>query len=355
MTENRASMQRHPANPIITPAQVRPSHPEFRVRGAFNPGAITFGDEILLLLRVAEDVPAAEGRVRVPIVEFDTGRPVPRILDLDVDDPDVQRKDTRGVVHKGRDYLSTLSHLRLARSRDGINFTVDPEPFLMPADESERFGVEDARISRIGDDYWINFTVVSNDGWATALASTRDFRSVTRHGIIFPPQNKDVSIFPEKIGDRYFALHRPNNSGFGRPSIWSAESPDLLHWGRHKCLLRPRDTVWEEQKIGGGAPSLRTPEGWLQVYHGKGQQQRYSLFTALLDPDDPSRVLKRATTPFLVPEADYEVQGFFGGVVFTNGLICREDGSVLLYYGACDEVTCVATTSVGELLATLDQ
>lgn len=348
-------MQRHSANPIITPEMVTPSNPGFRVRGAFNPGATTFGDEILLLLRVAEDVPAEHGRVRVPIVDFKSGRGVPRMLDVAVDDPDVQLKDTRGVVYQGRDYLSTLSHLRLARSRDGVRFTVDAEPFLFPADESERFGVEDARITQIGDTYWINFTVVSNDGWATALASTTDFNSVTRHGIIFPPQNKDVSIFPEQVGGRYVALHRPNNVGFGKPSIWYAESPDLIHWGGHQCLLRPRDTVWEEQKIGGGAPCLKTPEGWLHVYHGKGREQRYSLFTVLLDLERPSRVLKQAATPCLAPEAPYETSGFFAGVVFTNGLVARDDGRVLLYYGVCDQATCLAETSVAELLASLDR
>jgi predicted GH43/DUF377 family glycosyl hydrolase len=347
-------MKRHPANPLITPEMVPPSHPGYRVRGAFNPGAVAFGDEILLLLRVAEDVPAEAGRVRVPMVDFVDGLGVPRVLDVAVDDPDVQLKDTRGIVYRGVDYLSTLSHLRLARSRDGVHFTVDREPFLFPADPSERFGVEDARITQIGETYWINFTVVSNDGWATALASTKDFKSVTRHGIIFPPQNKDVSIFPEKVGGRYCALHRPNNSGFGKPSIWYAESPDLLNWGNHQCLLRPRETRWEQQKIGGGAPSVQTRDGWLQVYHGKGEGQRYSLFTLLLDLEHPSRILKQATTPCLIPEADYETNGFFGNVVFTNGLVVRDDGSVLLYYGACDEYTCLAETTVEDLLATLD-
>jgi predicted GH43/DUF377 family glycosyl hydrolase len=348
-------MRRHPENPVIRPAMVKPSNPGFRVRGAFNPGATAFGDEILLLLRVAEDAPAAPGRVRVPIVDFSTGRGESQLLDVSIDDSDVELKDTRGVVYRGRDYLSTLSHLRLARSRDGVHFTVDPEPFLFPADESERFGVEDARITRLNDTYWINFTVVSNDGWSTALASTTDFRTVTRHGIIFPPQNKDVSIFPGLVRDRFGALHRPNNVGFGKPSIWYAESPDLFHWGAHRCVLRPRDTAWEEQKIGGGAPCLETPDGWLQIYHGKGREQRYSLFTALLDRSEPWRVLKQSNTPFLVPEAPYETTGFFPGVVFTNGLVARDDGSVLLYYGACDELTCVVETSVDELLATLDR
>jgi len=348
-------MRRHDANPIVTPDMVRPSNPNYRVRGAFNPGAARLGEEIVLLLRVAEDVPADHGRAAVPVVTFDDGPGRPDVLEVSVSDPDVELKDTRGIVYRGADYLSTLSHLRLARSRDGIRFEVEPEPFLFPSDRSEVFGVEDARITKIGDTYWINYTCVSSDGWATALASTTDFRTVERHEIIFPPQNKDVSLFPEKIGGRFCALHRPNNSGFGKPSIWYAESPDLIHWGHHKCLLRPRDTVREEQKIGGGAPCIKTPDGWLQIYHGKGREQVYSLFTVLLDADEPTRVLKRARSPFLKPELDYETSGFFPYVVFSNGLVEFDDGTVFVYYGACDSVTCVAETSIDELLQSLDE
>lgn len=343
-------MKRYEDNPIITPEMVPPSNPNYRVRGAFNPGAIEHDGEILLLLRVAEDVPAETGRVAVPKVRFEGHRGVPDVLEVAVDDPDVELQDTRGVVYRGVDYLSTMSHLRLARSRDGARFQVDPEPFLFPSRPDEVFGVEDARITKLDDAYYINYTVVSPDGWATALARTKDFRTVERLGIILPPQNKDVSIFPRKVGGKYVALHRPNNSGFGRPSIWYADSPDLLNWGSHRCVLRPRDTVWEEQKIGGGAPCLETDEGWLQVYHGKGRDQVYSLFACLLDRDEPWRVISQGDEPLLLPETPYETEGFFANVVFSNGLVQRGD-QVLLYYGACDGVTCVAETSVVELLA----
>ncbi len=115
---------------------VPPSNPNYRVRGAFNPGATRFEGEILLLLRVAEDVPADAGCVAVPVVTFEDGQGRPDVLEVAVSDPGVKLKDTRGIVYRGSDYLSTLSHLRLARSRDGIRFEVDPEPFLFPADPS---------------------------------------------------------------------------------------------------------------------------------------------------------------------------------------------------------------------------
>lgn len=347
-------MQRCLENPVVRPDMVKPTATGYRVRGAFNPGAIRFGDEILLLLRVAEDCPAADGEVAVPTVDIQDGHGTPGLLRLRKDDPDVRLKDTRGVVYRGRDYLSTMSHIRVARSRDGVHFTVDETPFIFPSEPSESYGVEDARVVQIEGTYWINYTCVSTDGWATVLATTDDFRSVTRHGLIFHPENKDVAIFPERIGGKYVALHRPNNSGFGKPSIWYAESPDLHHWGGHRCVLRPRDTEWELLKIGGGAPPIKTPEGWLHVYHAKGRDQVYSLFVVLFDLADPRVVLRRGTQPFVTPAVSYETDGFFGNVIFTNGMVEAPGGRLLLYYGAADESSCLIETSVEELFSALD-
>lgn len=336
-------------NPVVKPSDVTPSLDGYRVLGAFNPGATLFNDEILLLLRVAEGCEPREGYIRAPVYRFEKGRSHPAIMEFSVDDPDVRLKDTRGVVYRNRDYLSTASHIRIARSRDGVNFKVDDKPFIYPVDETERYGCEDARVTRIDGRYYLNFTVISEDSWATMLAVTDDFVTVTRKGIIFHPENKDVALFPDKVGGKYIALHRPNNSGFGRASIWYAESPDLVHWGNHKCIVRPRDNTWEGIKIGGGAPPIRTPEGWLVIYHGKGETG-YSLFCLLLDLEKPSRVVKRAETPLLTPTEKYEKEGFFGKVVFSNGIV-EKDGKLLVYYGAADETSCLAITDVNSLLA----
>src|SRR5436189_478941 len=117
-------MKRHAANPLITPDMLQPSAPGFRVCGVFNPAATRFGDEILLLLRVAEDCEAGADEVAVPRVRFENGVGRPDILRLSRRDPDVDLKDSRNVVYRGKMYLSTLSHFRLARSRDGSHFTV---------------------------------------------------------------------------------------------------------------------------------------------------------------------------------------------------------------------------------------
>ena len=346
-----SAVTRFEENPIITPADVKPSREGYRVLGAFNPGAIRFGDEVLLLLRVAEGCEPRQGYAHVPVYRFEEGRSYPDILAFRLDDPDVELKDTRGVSHRGRNYLSTISHIRLARSKDGIHFTVEDRPFLYPADEREEYGVEDARVTLIEGRYYINYTAVSRDSWATALAVTDDFQTVERLGLIFHPENKDVSIFPERVRGKYYALHRPNNSGFGKASIWIAESPDLVHWGNHRCIVRPRDNPWESVKIGGGAPPIRTDEGWLIIYHGKGESG-YSLFGLLLDLEEPWKVVRRGTTPLLTPQEPYEREGFFGNVVFSNGVVEKDD-RLYIYYGASDETTCLAVADVNEILASL--
>ena len=158
-----------------------------------------------------------------------------------------------------------------------------------------------------------------------------------------------MAIFPEKVKGKYVALHRPSNSSFGNPSIWYSESPDLLHWGNHKCIVRTRDNQWESQRIGGGAPPIKTPDGWLVIYHGKGANGAYSLFCLLLDLEEPFRVVRRASTPLLTPTEPYETEGFFGNVVFSNG-IAQKEGKIYLYYGASDETVNLAVTDIDSLL-----
>ena len=344
--------KRSEKNPLISPSDVKPSAEGYRVVGAFNPGATLFNDEVILLLRVAESCIPKPGKVRVPVYRFYHGRGIPEIMEFDEHDPDLSLKDTRGVVYRGKDYLSSISHLRLARSIDGINFTVEPAPFIHPCSSDEEYGTEDARIVCIDGTYYINYTVISTDSWCTALATTTDFKEYKKKGIIFHPENKDVSIFPEKINNKYHALHRPNNSGFGKASIWYAQSPDLLHWGNYKCIARPRDMIYESMKIGGGSAPIKTDKGWLCIYHAKGENSRYSLFAMLLDIEQPWKVIKRGKTPLLEPEYKYETTGFFGNVLFTNGMVIK-DGQLFMYYGSCDETTCLAVSSVEQILSSL--
>lgn len=342
-------IKRHLSNPIIKPSDICPSKNGYQVIGAFNPGATIFNNEFVLLLRVAERCISRKGYISVPYYSFDTDVSSPEILRFKENDPNVKLKDTRGIAYKNTEYLSTMSHLRVAKSSDGVNFKIDDNPSIYPTLESEAFGVEDARISAIDGKYYINYTGVSKDGFCTMLAVTQDFIAFDKLGIIFPPMNKDVAIFEETINGKYYCLHRPNNDGFGKPSIWISQSEDLIHWGKHECLLRPKENAFERMKIGGGAPPIKTNEGWLSIYHGKGDNQRYTLNTILMDSDDPRKVLGRGEFPCFEPENTYETDGFFGNVVFTNGWVVK-DNQVWIYYGASDETTCLAQTSLDRLV-----
>jgi beta-1,2-mannobiose phosphorylase / 1,2-beta-oligomannan phosphorylase len=345
--------RRAPENPILTPAMVRPSRPDLDVVGVFNPAATRHGKDVVLLLRVAEasrkesasDVLAPVFNARssqLEIKRWTAGTP-----GLDISDP-------RVIVFEGKSWLTSISHLRVARSSDGIRFDVEPQPALLPATEFESFGVEDARITLIDGVYWINYTAVSSLGIATALASTKDFRTFTRHGIIFPPNNRDVTIFPEKIRGRYVTLHRPMPEGLGEQAIWSATSPDLLAWGDHQFVAGARPGSWDDAKIGGGAVPFRVKGGWLAVYHGvSASPMQYALGALLLDANDPSIVIARSREPILKPELRYEREGFFAGVVFTCGLLPEGD-TIRVYYGAADGVTAVADLSLAEILGGLE-
>lgn len=343
-------------NPIVTPAMVPPSRPDLEVVGAFNPAAIRHDGEVLLLLRVAEApraVPA--GEVAAPVYDPATGDL--RVRRWRRDDPAVDASDPRLIVAHGRTWLTSISHLRVARSRDGVRFAVEPAPALVPATPYETFGVEDARITRLDDTYWVNYSAVSPLGIATALASTADFREFRRHGVIFPPNNRDVTIFPERVGGRWLALHRPMPEGPGIPAIWLASSPDGLAWGGHRLVAAPRPGSWDDVKVGGGAVPVRVQagahDGWLAVYHGvTGSPHVYALGALLLDAADPSRVLGRSREPILRPEAPYERGGFFSDVVFTCGLLAEGD-ALRVYYGASDGVTAVADLPLADVLAGL--
>jgi beta-1,2-mannobiose phosphorylase / 1,2-beta-oligomannan phosphorylase len=346
---------RHPQNPILTPALVEPSSPELDVVGVFNAGVAASGNEIVLLLRVAEaprDVPKAE--IAAPV--FDAGRIVVKRWLRGQPGVDAG-EDSRVFSADGSPYLTSISHLRVARSKDGVHFVVDPIPTVTAASALEAFGVEDPRITRLDDAWWVTYTAVSPAGIATGLLRSTDLRSYERRGIVFPPPNRDVAILPERIGGRAVALHRPMPHGLGRSSIWIASSTDMVGWGDHRLVAGPRAGMWDDEKIGAGAVPFRIVRdgkpAWLAIYHGvKSAPTTYALGALLLDYERPDRVLARSCRPFLSPEAPYEREGFFGRVVFTCGAIATGD-TVRIYYGAADSVTCLADVPLAAILAGL--
>jgi beta-1,2-mannobiose phosphorylase / 1,2-beta-oligomannan phosphorylase len=352
---------RNPHNPIIDPTRVEPSSPDLEVVGVFNAGVAAIADEIVLLLRVAEaprDIPATE--IAAPVLEG--GRIVIRrwsragLADVGT--------DSRVFHADGELYLTSISHLRTARSKDGVHFIVDRVPAVTAETALEAFGVEDPRITRLDDAWWVTYTAVSSAGIATGLLRSTDLRTFERRGIIFAPPNRDVAIFPERIDGRAVALHRPMTHGLGRPSIWLASSPsrDLQDWGRHRLVAGPRAGAWDDEKIGAGAVPFRIVldgrPAWLAIYHGvKSTPTTYALGALLLDYERPHVVLARSARPFLSPEAPYEREGFFGRVVFTCGAVLAPNpiGDIVrVYYGAADGVTCLADVPLATILEGLE-
>lgn len=339
-------------NPIIRPQDIRPSAPGMEVIGVFNAGVARYRGQVILLVRVAERPTGSDPSVYLtPLYDAEADRivvhAIPRKPEYDFSDPRVVRTPARN-------YLTSISHLRVARSDDGIRFEVDPAPTISPATAYESYGIEDPRITQLGDTYYITYSAISEYGICTALISTDDFATFRRHGNIFHPDNKDVTIFPRPIDGVYYALHRPSCSHYGMPDIWIAESADLLRWGNHRRLIGTREGLWDGGRIGASAVPLEIEEGWLELYHGADTDNKYCVGALLLDKAKPWQVLARCERPILSPEADCETEGFFGNVVFPCGAL-YEDGIVKLYYGASDTSIGYAEIAMTDILNTLVQ
>jgi predicted GH43/DUF377 family glycosyl hydrolase len=345
-------VERFPENPIITPSDVKPSRDDFEVVGAFNAGTAIYNDQTLLLMRVAErPIDKKDDEELAPILNHETGKI--DYFTVKHDDPDIEIPDSRSFYYKKKMFLTSISHLRIARSDDGVNFTIDESPAVFPEFAYENFGLEDPRISKIDDRYQITYKVVSDKGIATGLLSTTDFKNFQRHGVIFCPENIDVVLLPEKIDGKYYALTRPVPMHIGPRGIWIASSPDLVHWGDHKPLILPREGNFDGSKTGGSCVPIKTKDGWLEIYHGSDTDDKYSLAVALLDLKDPSKVIARSKKPLMYPEADYEVKGFYGNVVFSCGAVAKDNGEVIIYYGASDEMMAAARTTIDKIMSTL--
>jgi predicted GH43/DUF377 family glycosyl hydrolase len=342
--------QRFAQNPLLRPKDLLPSDPSLGVECLLNPGVFTYNNKIYLLIRVAERPAQQPGKTTFPILD-EAGQM--EILRFNNDDPELDLSDVRLVTYQGTTYLSTISHLRLLESEDGVHFKEPAHPVLLKGEgPHETFGIEDCRVSYIEGRYYLTYTAVSENGVAVGMRSTTDWRTFEHHGLILPPHNKDCALFEEKINGLYYCLHRPSGVDLGGNYIWLASSPNLQHWGHHRCIARTRPGSWDSQRIGAGCAPIKTEAGWLQIYHGANQESRYCLGALLLDLQDPSKVIARSEHPLMQPEELYETTGFFGQVIFTNGHVVNGD-TITLYYGAADEVICAATLSIQAILQSL--
>ncbi len=343
---------RNKQNPILSPEMLKSSDALMIIECLLNPGVFKFNGKTWLLVRVAERTVQDEGSLSVPIYN-ENGKV--EILNFDLKDPSLEASDARVITYDGVDYLTTISHLRLVSSTDGTHFSEDESyPSLFGEGAYESYGIEDCRVAQIDDIYYLTYTMVSPNGVGVGLRTTKDWKTFERKGMIFSPHNKDCAIFEEKINGKYYALHRPSSPQLGGNYIWLAESPDAVHWGNHKCIAKTRQGKFDSKRLGAGAAPIKTKKGWLEIYHGATEKNRYCLGALLLDLDDPTKLIARSEAPIMEPIAAYEKNGFFGNVVFTNGH--RVDGdTITMYYGASDQYVCMAEFSIEDILQTLGQ
>jgi len=296
---------RSPKNPILTIADI-----PFPCKAVCNPAACLINSETLLLLRVID--------------------------------------------------MENASHLVVTRSADGVTgWQVQTPPLLSPGTSAnwyETLGCEDPRITFLPErnEYVIAYVGYSNFGAGVCLATTRDFRSVERLGMVIHPYNKDAALFPRQINGRYWLLHRPTMGPL--ENVWLAESEDLLHWGSPRCVLQEDDKPgWDSSKVGTGPPPIETPEGWLLIFHGVELMDKCWIYRAgltLLDLNDPGKIIARLPHWILEPQEPYEKGGEKPGIIFPTGTTLV-DQVLHLYYGAGDTSVALATVPLETLLQTL--
>lgn len=301
----RAVFHRVPNNPLLTPASM-----PFPAAAVLNPGAAEQNGEIILLLRVEN--------------------------------------------HAG------YSSIYVARSRDGVTgWQIESEPILRYGQDRWRYemwGCEDARVTYLPEDkrWYITYTAYSPRGAAVAIARSDDLVKAERIGLVFSPNNKDAALFPRRFDGRWAVLHRPDAGGIEH--IWSAYSPDLVHWGEPHCVVPEGEgAAWDAVKVGAGPPPILTEHGWLLIYHGVkgyGGHLIYRVGVALLDEEKPYRMIARSANWVFQAEAPYELSGLVPNVVFPTGLLVRGD-ELWLYYGAADTYVCLATAKLADVLGTL--
>src|SRR3989338_1478494 len=358
---------------LLKPEDFIPSFKRWTVQGVLNPAAVRLpNNKIMLYIIVAESA----GK------DHEELKKCPRIVSKK--DFKVSFDRVKGEILSisgryifladGGCMLKHISHFRkviLEENGWDVN-EIEQKPAFLGTSEDGDYGVEDPRISQIGNRYIMSFVGVSaEEGISTYLTTSKNFKTWGKRWLAFHEQNKDVVIFPEKIKGKYVALHRPEAMfSVYKPSIWVSYSPDLVYWGANKVLIRPRPNSWECERIGSGPVPIKTKEGWLVIYHGvenvsaypdnpenEEKVSRYSAGALLLHKKDPSKVLARSSLmkPLFEPTEKYEEKGFMNNVVFPTGAVIDQDKKhLLIYSGGADKVISVKKILLKEIFNSME-
>ena len=246
---------------------------------------------------------------------------------LDTEKPELENKFT--------------SVIGCAVSEDGINFERYEKPLIEPFGVNDNWGVEDPRVTKIDDTYYMVYSAFGGQSWNNvkiSIVTTKDLKNWGKGRILLDEEpNKDAALLSEKVNNKFFLFHRRV------PSIWTAVSEDLTNWEDHRIIMEPREGKWDSKKIGIAGPPVKIKDGWLLIYHGVDHNNVYRLGAALLDKDDPNKVLARQDEPILEPELDWEVNGLVPNVVFSCGG-CIANNFLYVYYGGAD--TCIGVAGI---------
>ena len=347
---------------LVKPEDIKPSFPKWEVVGVLNPAAIRLpNNKIVLYARVAESaVHEHEGQKMCPYI---SGKGKTHNLLVDKSEIATEVEEYM-FLKEGICLMTHISHLRkITLDETGTKVEkIASVPSFTGNKTEGNFGVEDPRIVKINKSYFMTYVTVSEDtGICGSLATSPDATKWQRKGIIFCKQNKNVVLFPEKIGGRYVALHRPEGSlNFSDPSIWISYSPDLKYWGEETSIIHPRKESWDEARIGAGPPPIKTAKGWLLIHHGikkEKDKKVYSAGAVLLDLKSPEKVIARSpkNKPLFGPEEDFEKNGFVNQVAFPTGMVPDLDGkSVLIFSGGADRVITMRKITIEDILNSLE-
>jgi beta-1,4-mannooligosaccharide/beta-1,4-mannosyl-N-acetylglucosamine phosphorylase len=279
----------------------------------------------------------------------------------------------------------TGTNLGVAYSNDGVKWDVTDKPcwttedviratrdlYGTAIDSSDIQRVYDPRLTVIDGRCYVCLATDTKHGLRGGIAVTDDFEHFEMLSLS-APDNRNMALFPEKIGGNYVRLERPmlfTGAGCGqRPDrfhTWMSESPDMKYWGNSRPVLGAEHVPFANDKVGPAAPPVKTDKGWLTTFHavdidpsrGKNGwedfwRKRYTMGIMLLDLEQPGEVIGMSKTPLMVPEADYETTGGFRNyAIFPCGMLLEDNGEVKIYYGAADTTTCLATADVNDLIA----
>jgi len=250
-------------------------------------------------------------------------------------------------------------YLHVGHSNNGIDWNINPNPisFIRESDDIDEFSTGyDPRVCFVEDRYYITWCNAFKGMPTIGVAYTYDFKEFYQTENAFLPYNRNGVMFPKKINGKFAIMSRPSDgehTPFG--DIFYSESPDMIHWGKHKLMMKSGDDFgwWRSTKVGAGPIPIETKEGWLLIYHGVLTSCNgfvYSAGAALLDLEQPWKVLCNASPYILSPQESYECVGDVPNVVFPCAALTDESGKLALYYGAADTVTSLAFGYVDEII-----